>query len=72
VMLKRTNARDKPGLLGGTFIAGYAISRIVVECFREPDDFLGFFFGSVTMGQILSLPMLAGGLYLMFRKRRES
>ena len=69
-MLKKTNARDKPGMLGGTFIAGYAIARIIAECFREPDDFLGFFMNAVTMGQILSLPMLAYGLYLIFRKPR--
>ena len=67
-MLKYTNARSKPGMLGGTFIAGYATARMIVECFREPDEFLGFFLGYVTMGQILSLPMLVYGLYLVFRK----
>jgi len=67
-LLKFTQARQKPLLLGGVFITGYAISRIIVECFRQPDDFLGFFFGYVTMGQLLSLPMLALGLYLIFRK----
>ena len=66
-MLKYTNARDKPGMLGGIFIAGYALARMTVECFREPDEFLGFFMGYVTMGQILSVPMLAYGLYLIFR-----
>lgn len=66
-MMKMTNARDKPGLLGGAFITGYAIARLIAECFREPDDFLGFFLGAVTMGQLLSLPMLAYGLYLLFR-----
>jgi phosphatidylglycerol:prolipoprotein diacylglycerol transferase len=67
-MLKYTNARDKPGMLGGTFIAGYAVARMIVEFFREPDDFLGYLFGFVTMGQLLCLPMLAYGLYLIFRK----
>jgi phosphatidylglycerol:prolipoprotein diacylglycerol transferase len=67
-MLKCTSARDKPGLLGGVFITGYAVSRIVAECFREPDDFLGFFFGMATMGQLLSLPMLALGVYFIFRR----
>lgn len=67
-MLKFTNARDKPGMLGGTFIAGYAVARMIVEFFREPDDFLGYLFGFVTMGQLLCLPMLVYGLYLIFRK----
>jgi phosphatidylglycerol---prolipoprotein diacylglyceryl transferase len=67
-MLKYTRARNKPGMLGGTFIAGYACARIIVEYVREPDAFLGMFFGYVTMGQLLSLPMLAYGLYLVFRR----
>jgi phosphatidylglycerol:prolipoprotein diacylglycerol transferase len=69
VMLKYTDAREKPGMLGGAFIAGYALARIVAEMFREPDDFLGYFMGYVTMGQMLCLPMLAYGLYLVFRRK---
>lgn len=67
-LLKRTNARQKPLLLGGVFLSGYAISRIIAEYFREPDAFLGYLWGGATMGQLLSLPMLALGLYLIFRK----
>jgi len=67
LLLKFARAREKPLFLGGVFLVGYAISRIIAECFREPDDFLGFFFGYVTMGQLLSLPMLGLGLYLIFR-----
>lgn len=67
VMLKYFDAREKPGLLGGVFIAGYAVSRGIAECFREPDEFLGFFFGFVTMGQLLCIPMLAYGIYLILR-----
>lgn len=68
VLLKCTGAREKPGLLSGVFIAGYAVSRIIAECFREPDEFLGFLFAGATMGQLLSLPMLAYGIYLMIRR----
>lgn len=66
-LLKFTRARQKPLLLSGVFLSGYALSRIVAECLREPDDFLGFFWGSATMGQLLSVPMLVLGLYLIFR-----
>ena len=60
----------RPGLLGGLFVAGYALARIVCEFFREPDAQLGFLFGSslqalgggITMGMVLSLPMLLIGL----------
>ena len=59
----------RPGVLTGSFLIGYGISRIIVELFREPDSFLGFIFGGISMGQILSLPMLALGLYLVLRTR---
>ena len=53
---------SRPGLTGGAFIAGYGASRILVEFFREPDPQLGFISGWLTMGMILSLPMLLIGL----------
>ncbi|MEB3701873.1 Prolipoprotein diacylglyceryl transferase [Candidatus Bealeia paramacronuclearis] len=59
------------GFLTGLFLAGYAVARITAEFFREPDAFLGFFAGGVTMGQILSLPALAFGLFLMIRTRQS-
>ena len=58
----------RPGLLGGLFVLGYALARIVCEFFREPDAQLGFLFGSalglggITMGMVLSLPMALVGL----------
>jgi phosphatidylglycerol---prolipoprotein diacylglyceryl transferase len=59
----------RPGLIGGLFVFGYAIARIVCEFFREPDPQLGFLFGSsvdalgggVTMGMLLSIPMALVG-----------
>lgn len=60
----------RPGLLGGLFVLGYAVARIVCEFFREPDPQLGFLFGrslealggGVTMGMLLSVPMAVVGL----------
>lgn len=66
-LLKKTNARDKPGMLGGAFIAGYGIARSIAEFFREPDEFLGYLLGFITMGQLLCLPMIAYGVYLIMR-----
>ena len=59
----------RPGLLGGIFVLGYAVARIVCEFFREPDEQLGFLFGSsvgalgggITMGMLLSIPMALVG-----------
>ena len=56
---------QRPGLTGGAFMAGYGAARIVVEFFREPDQQLGFLAGFVTMGMMLSLPMVLIGLATM-------
>ena len=53
----------------GAFLVGYAIARSICELFREPDVFLGYFAGGVTMGQLLCIPMLAVGAWLMLRTR---
>lgn len=74
-MFWRTKARYEPGKLVGTFLLGYGLSRFVVEFFREPDSqFAGTFFENVLhMGQVLTLPMIFGGLYLILtaKRRRE-
>ncbi len=57
--------RSRPGLLSGLFLAGYAVARCIGELFRQPDAFLGFLAFGVTMGQLLSLPMLIAGLGLI-------
>jgi phosphatidylglycerol:prolipoprotein diacylglycerol transferase len=61
-------ARYQPGLLCGTFLTGYGAFRFFVEFFREPDpQFAGTFFATTLhMGQLLDLPMLAFGIYLIF------
>jgi phosphatidylglycerol:prolipoprotein diacylglycerol transferase len=57
----------RPGLTGGVFGIGYALSRILVEFVRLPDAQLGYLLGTgwLTMGQVLSLPVLAAGLALV-------
>lgn len=46
------------GLAGAVFVGGYGLMRFIVEFFREPDPQLGYYFGFLTMGQILCLLML--------------
>lgn len=53
------------GLLSGTFLIGYGVFRMIVEVYREPDAHLGFIFSYISMGQILSLPMVIGGIVLI-------
>lgn len=67
----KTALRSKPGALGGAFLAGYAVSRFLIEFVREPDEQIGFLFGTITMGQILCIPMFLIGLYLIFRKNKS-
>ncbi len=57
-----------PGHVAGAFLVGYACFRFIAEFAREPDAFLGFLAGGLTMGQLLCVPMLALGLILFFRK----
>jgi len=68
----RTRAIKQPGLLAGVFFSDYAVSRIIVELFREPDPFLGFLVAGVTMGQLLSLPVLVFGIFLIVQGRRRT
>lgn len=62
----------RPGLVMGVFIAGYAVIRILVELVRNPDEQMwGFFKNVITMGQLLSLPMLIGGAWLIWRSLKS-
>ena len=53
-----------PGTICWSFLTGYGICRIVVELFREPDAHIGLIFGSLSMGQMLSLPMIIIGVFM--------
>ncbi|MEO0498355.1 MAG: prolipoprotein diacylglyceryl transferase [Pseudomonadota bacterium] len=57
------NGLKRPLLIGGLFFAGYGAARIFVEFFRLPDADIGYLFGGwLTMGMVLSVPMLVIGL----------
>ena len=58
----RAGALKRPGLVIGLFAVGYAIARTICELFREPDPQLGFLWGGLTMGMLLSLPLMLTGL----------
>jgi phosphatidylglycerol---prolipoprotein diacylglyceryl transferase len=68
----RAGALRRPGLIIGLFAVGYSIARIICEFFREPDPQLGFLWGGLTMGMVLSVPlMLAGFGFILYALRRE-
>lgn len=61
----------KKGRISGLFLLCYGLFRIFIEFFREPDEQLGFLFNEISMGQLLSLPLLFVGLYLLTRNITE-
>lgn len=77
----RRGALKAPGRVMGVFIAGYGLARFAVEFVRQPDaqfvsdgNLLGLYLHlngwGLTMGQCLSVPMIAVGLWLVLRARR--
>jgi phosphatidylglycerol:prolipoprotein diacylglycerol transferase len=64
---------ERPGFVAGLFVTGYGLSRIFAEYFREPDAQLGYLAGGwLTMGMVLSLPMVLAGLWAIATARKAS
>ena len=61
---------DKAGFVSGMFLMLYGVFRAGIEFFREPDVQIGYILNYFTMGQVLSLPMIVVGLWLMLRKNK--
>ena len=72
LLARAPSFRDRRGFLTGVFIAGYAISRMLVELVRQPDAQIGFLSLGSTMGQWLSVPMLLIGIYMMVRAKKPA
>ena len=69
----RMGALKRPGLILGSFIAIYGLARITGEFFREPDPQLGFLWGGLAMGMLLSVPMIiVGAILIMMAWRRKA
>ena len=66
----RWGALKRPGLVTGVFAAGYGLTRIFCELFREPDVQLGFLWGGLTMGMLLSIPLILVGAGFIFYAMR--
>ena len=62
----RFGALKRRGLILGSFITMYGLARITGEHFREPDPQLGFLWGGLTMGMLLSVPMVIAGAIIIF------
>ncbi len=73
LLIWKGNKLKAPGFIAGAFVAGYGLSRILVEFFREPDAQLGYLVGGwMTMGMVLSVPMVLLGVWAMARANRAA
>lgn len=72
LLIHNERIRSTPGIVGGTFLIGYGLSRMFVELFREPDSYLGFLSFGLTMGQWLCVPMIIGGIFVIVLAVRKS
>lgn len=69
----RTPALKKPGQVAGIFACGYGVARIFSELFREPDANIGYVSGGwLTMGMLLSLPVIIAGIWAIWRGRHAA
>jgi phosphatidylglycerol:prolipoprotein diacylglycerol transferase len=68
--LMRAGALKRPGTIIGAFAVGYGCARLFCEFFREPDVQLGFLWGGLTMGMLLSLPLIAAGILFIAAAHR--
>ncbi len=72
VLLAIRNRMPRPGYQPAVFMVLYGLARIAVEFVRLPDADIGYLYSFVTMGQLLSLPLVLAGLlwlaYLVFSK----
>ena len=64
-LYKFTKIWKKRGNISGVFLILYGTIRIILENFREPDYQVGYIYKYITMGQILSLPMLIAGILIL-------
>jgi phosphatidylglycerol:prolipoprotein diacylglycerol transferase len=73
LLVWKASMLKRPRFVGGAFIAGYGLSRIFVEFFRMPDAQLGYLAGGwLTMGMVLSLPMVLAGAWAMATARQAA
>jgi phosphatidylglycerol---prolipoprotein diacylglyceryl transferase len=69
-LLIRAGALKRPGTISAVFTMWYGSARIICELFREPDPQLGFLWGGLTMGMLLSLPVILAGIAVLVIARR--
>ena len=67
LLWKKQWIRKHTGFVSGIFLVFYGTFRMFIELFRQPDEQIGFVFMKVTMGQLLCLPFLVLGFWVIYR-----
>lgn len=71
VLSHRYQMLQRPGFIAGAFALGYGVTRSIAELYRVPDAHIGYLSGFVTMGIVLSLPMIIAGVSAMIWSMRQ-
>ncbi|MEJ8472676.1 prolipoprotein diacylglyceryl transferase [Roseibium algae] len=72
ILTHRFKMLQRPGFVAGAFAAGYGIARCIAELYRVPDAQIGYLSGFLTMGILLSLPMVLIGVAAMIWSSRKA
>ena len=73
IILWLFSSKDRPrGQVSGLFLMGYGVFRFMVEFSREPDAYLGLLWAQLSMGQLLSLPMILLGAIIFYRAGKSN
>jgi phosphatidylglycerol---prolipoprotein diacylglyceryl transferase len=72
ILTHRYHKLAQPAFISGAFAAGYGAARTFAEFFREPDIQIGYLAGGLTMGMLLSIPMIVAGIGVMLWASRRT
>lgn len=72
LMQKSQYIRNHRGIISGMFLSAYAFMRFFVEFTRQPDSHIGFLTAGLSMGQLLCVPMLVAGIFMILFANRSN
>jgi len=72
ILMALSLAKRPQGFYYGLFMVLYGTFRTLVEFVREPDPHIGLLFGALTMGQVLSIPLIIAGAVIVYRALRKT
>ena len=67
-----SSKNSKHGVTSGSFLLAYGLIRFFIEYFRQPDSHMGYVALQLSMGQLLSIPMVIIGLILLLKSLRAN